>query len=98
MSDTAAWQEAGERGDKSVRDAITECGLTIFGETGSNELMLAVGFGGLVAAADFLVAMSKEGGRAILEEWAMGYVRGVMRGAEGPVHESGAAMEGIPRA
>lgn len=87
--DEAAWQAAGETGNRLVRDVLAQYGLA----NPNAELLLATGFGALTAAVEFLVALSNSENSTVLEQWALAYARGAIRGTNGPIHDDGRPMQ-----
>lgn len=88
----AAWERAGQRGEKAVRDAIGKISLRYTKQPNAHALGMAVAFGALVAAAELLRVMvddTNETGMRKIEENALAYVRGAVRGATEPLNADG---------
>lgn len=93
-ADDIAWQDAGDEGADVVRQALGRRALDRLNAGKGGHLLMAFGFGGIAAAAEFLAGMTKPTGKAAIEQWAIGYVRAAIRGEKGPVHDDGRPMTG----
>jgi hypothetical protein len=81
-----------ERGTAEILRDCTESAVEkAFDDVG---LLYAPAFGAIVAAGRFIRAISNpDDGRHVTEQWAMAYLRGALRDANGPVKDDGTPME-----
>ena len=84
----AEWDHYGNRGDSVVRRALTGW-ATNLSVSAPAEASLAMGFGALKAVGEYLRVVANPDGIAVLEQNAMAYLRGALRGADGPILDNG---------
>ncbi len=95
---TTPWDQAGNAADAAVRKVLGPLAQKHIKRTGEGAMVHAVALGGIKAAGELLRASTIPEGRVLLEEMAVAYLRGALRGAGGPIHEDGREWEGVSRA
>jgi hypothetical protein len=92
------WIAAGHAGEQAVKDVVCATMLDHMTDRHHPATYLAVAFGAVAAVANAARACGASSGHAVLEEYLVAYVRGAMRGADGPAHEDGRPYEGTTNA
>ncbi len=93
MGTEAEWDTFGNLGDAAVRSALA-IGATALPRTAPADAPLALGFGAVKAIGEYLRAIANPSGIAVLEQNALAYLRGAIRGEEGPVRDNGQPFTG----
>ena len=96
MPSAEEWERCCQQAETAVRNALNGLGLREARKAqrpSYSLLMLAMG--SLVASADLLKLLADGGGdRRVVEEMAVAYVRGGIRGLDDPVQADGSSSEG----
>lgn len=87
------WDRCGELGDRATRSALATAAISL-GRNAPAAAPLAVGLGAVKAIGEYLRHISRPEGAHVLEQNAMAYLRGALRGADGPILDSGQPFTG----
>ena len=92
-STAVEWQAYALNGQRVTQTALAMETATLIGHAPC-DAPLAIGFGALCAVGEYLRVASDPNGVAVLEQMALAYLRGAIRGADGPVRDNGQPFTG----
>ncbi len=88
-----AWEIAGEAGRKTVIEALRDKMRRRLERGDSEKNLMALLIGGLSGIAQIMATRALPEKAALMEEIALAYVRGAMRGGDGPVNTDGSPFD-----
>ena len=88
------WQRHCEAGERAARKLFGNAALRQIKRRHSDIAALGVGVGGLVALGEMLRGTCEPHGLRVMEDVALAYLRGAIRGTDGPVNPDGTPYTG----
>lgn len=92
------WAACAEAAENAVRIALSAALLPFCSDQHHRGTPVAGLFAAISAVTQIARGLGEPHGYPIVEEYLVAYVRGGMRGAEGPIHDDGRPYEGTARA
>jgi hypothetical protein len=90
------WQRRCEAGEKAVRKALGPTIMRQIKAGAGTEDQLGTVLGALVAVGDLMFHLSANGDRRVMEAIGIAYLRGAIRGEDGPMNADGSEYQGAP--
>jgi hypothetical protein len=88
------WEGSCQAGEMAVKAAIADAALQRIRVDSSGYGDVGVALGALVAIGALLRGIGEGGSQHVMENMAMAYLRGALRGTEGPVNADGSDYVG----
>ena len=94
----AEWTACAQSAENAVLTALSAALLPFCNDRYHRGTTAAGLFAAIAAVTEIARGIGDPSGYPVMEEYLVAYVRGGMRGAEGPIHNDGRPYEGTARA